>query len=92
MPTAALALLQRDTLTFESPLSYDGGPDGTVILRRVLTESPRYLRAGGNVLLELGGEEADALSGELTRLGYVDVAVLLDDDDDIRGLEATWSS
>jgi release factor glutamine methyltransferase len=92
VPTAALALLQRDTLTFESPLSYDGGPDGTDILRRVLTESPRYLRAGGRVLLELGGEEADALSGELSRLGYVDVAVLLDDDDDVRGLEATWSS
>ena len=92
VPTAALALLQRDTLTFESTLSYDGGPDGTDILRRVLTESPRYLRAGGRVLLELGGEEADALSGELSRLGYVDVAVLLDDDDDVRGLEATWSS
>jgi release factor glutamine methyltransferase len=92
VPTAALALLQRDTLTFESPLSYDGGPDGTDILRRVLTESPRYLRAGGRVLLELGGEEADALSGELSRLGYVDVAVLLDDDDDVRGLEATWLS
>lgn len=89
VPTAALALLQRDTLTFESPLSYDGGPDGTDILRRVLTESPRFLRPGGTVLVELGGEEADALSDELARLGYVDVAVLLDDDDDVRGLEAT---
>jgi release factor glutamine methyltransferase len=92
MPTPALALLQRDTLTFESPLSYDGGADGTDILRRVLTESPRFLRPGGTVLVELGGEEADALSGDLARLGYVDVAVLRDDDDDIRGLEATWSS
>ena len=91
VPTPALALLQRDTLTFESPLSYDGGPDGTDILRRVLTDSPRYLRPGGTVLVELGGEEADALSGDLSRLGYADVAVLLDDDDDVRGLQATWS-
>ncbi len=91
VPTPALALLQRDTLTFESPLSYDGGPDGTDILRRVLAESPRYLRPGGTILLELGGEEADALTGDLSRLGYVDVALLLDDDDDVRGLEATWS-
>jgi release factor glutamine methyltransferase len=91
VPTPALALLQRDTLTFESPLSYDGGPDGTDILRRVLTESPRYLRPGGTVLLELGGGESDALSDDLARLGYVDVTVLLDDDGDIRGLEATWS-
>ena len=92
VPTPALALLQRDTLTFESPLSYDGGPDGTDILRRVLTERPRYLRPGGTVLVELGGDEADALSGDLSRLGYVDVALLLDEDDDVRGLEATWST
>ncbi len=92
VPTPALSLLQRDTLTFESPLSYDGGPDGTDILRRVLAESPRYLRPGGTILVELGGEEADALTGDLSRLGYVDVALLLDDDDDVRGLEATWST
>jgi release factor glutamine methyltransferase len=92
VPTPALALLQRDTLTFESPLSYDGGPDGTDILRRVLTESPRYLRPGGTVLVELGGEEADALRDDLSRLGYADVSVLLDDDDDVRGLQATWSA
>jgi release factor glutamine methyltransferase len=91
VPTPALALLQRDTLTFESPLSYDGGPDGTDILRRVLTESPRYLRPGGKVLLELGGDESDALNDDLGRLGYVDVALLRDDDDDVRGFEATWS-
>jgi release factor glutamine methyltransferase len=90
VPTPALALLQRDTLTFESARSYDGGPDGTAILRLVLTESPRYLRPGGTVLLELGGGESDALSDDLARLGYVDVDVLLDDDDDVRGLEATW--
>jgi release factor glutamine methyltransferase len=90
VPTPALALLQRDTLTFESPLSYDGGPDGTDILRRVLTESPPYLRPGGTVLVELGGEEADALRDDLSRLGYADVAVLLDEEDDVRGLQGTW--
>ena len=29
VPTPELPLLQRDTFTFERPLSYDGGPDGT---------------------------------------------------------------
>src|SRR5207302_1592771 len=36
VPTRELPLLQRDTFTFETPLSYDGGPDGAGILRRVL--------------------------------------------------------
>jgi release factor glutamine methyltransferase len=89
VPTPELALLQRDTLAFESPLSYDGGPDGTAILRRVVTESPRFLRRGGALLLELGGEQAGALGADLARLGYVDVGVLLDEDGDVRGIEAT---
>ena len=89
VPTPALPLLQRDTFTFESQLSYDGGPDGTTILRRVLAGSPRFLRRGGALLLELGGEQADALGNELARLGYVDVGVLADEDGDIRGIEAT---
>jgi release factor glutamine methyltransferase len=88
VPTPELALLQRDTFTFESPRSYDGGRDGTAILRRVVTDSARFLRHGGALLLELGGEQADALGEDLARLGYVDVTVLIDDDGDVRGLEA----
>jgi release factor glutamine methyltransferase len=89
VPTSALPLLQRDTFAFESPLSYDGGPDGTDILRRVLTESPRFLRRGGGLLLELGGQQADGIRDDLDFLGYVDVSVLRDEDGDVRGIEAT---
>ena len=89
VPTPELPLLQRDTFVFESPLAYDGGRDGTEILRRVLSDSPRFLRRDGALLLELGGGQADALGADLGRLGYVGSAVLLDDDGDVRGLEAT---
>jgi release factor glutamine methyltransferase len=89
VPTSSLALLPRDTLAFESPLSYDGGPDGTAVLRRVLADSPHFLRRGGALLLELGGEQADALGDDLARLGYIDVSVLVDEDGDVRGIEAT---
>jgi release factor glutamine methyltransferase len=90
VPTPALSLLQRDTFAFESALSYDGGPDGTDILRRVLRESPRFLRRGGALLLELGGQQADALRDDLARLGYVDVSVLVDDDGDVRGIASRF--
>jgi release factor glutamine methyltransferase len=89
VPTPDLPLLQRDTFTFESPLSYDGGGDGADILRRVLAGSPRFLRPGGALLLELGGRQADALADDLARLGYGDVDVLVDEDGDVRGIEAT---
>jgi release factor glutamine methyltransferase len=82
--------LQRDTFAFESTLSYDGGSDGTDILRRVLRESPRFLRRGGALLLELGGNQAEELDGDLARLGYVDVSVLSDEDGEARGIEARF--
>ena len=89
VPTPELALLQRDTFAFESELSYDGGPDGAGVLRRVIAGAPRFLRPGGALLLELGGDEADALGAGLERAGYGDVAVMVDEDGDVRGIEAT---
>ncbi|MDQ6712725.1 MAG: peptide chain release factor N(5)-glutamine methyltransferase [Candidatus Dormibacteraeota bacterium] len=89
VPTAELPLLQRDTFAFESPLAYDGGNNGTQILRRVLTDAPQFLRRGGALLLELGGQQAAALGDDLARLGYRDVSVLLDGDGDVRGIAAT---
>ena len=91
VPTAALSVLPRDTLTFESPLSYDGGGEGTDVLRRVVADSVRFLRRGGALLLELGGEQAEALQDDLAHRGYVDVNVLVDEEGDVRGLEATRS-
>jgi release factor glutamine methyltransferase len=92
VPTTALPLLQRDTLVFESALSYDGGENGTVILRRVLKQAPRFLRPGGVIFLELGGPQADMLGMDVEELGYTDVAVITDEDNDVRGLAARWPS
>jgi release factor glutamine methyltransferase len=91
VPTRELGLLQRDTFTFETPLAYDGGADGTDLLRRVAREARRFLRPDGDgvLLLELGGEEPELLAGPLAELGYRDVRTLRDEDGDVRGLEAS---
>ena len=88
VPTAALDVLPRDTLRFEDASLYDGGPDGTDLLRRVVHEAPRFLRAGGALLLELGGDEATLLHPVLHGLGYRSVRTWADEDGDVRGLEA----
>jgi release factor glutamine methyltransferase len=92
VPTPELAFLPHDTLAFESSLSYDGGPDGLSLLRRVAAGARRFLRPGGVLLLELGGEQAGQLAPDLARLAYVDVVVLFDEDGDARGIEATAGS
>ena len=86
-PTPPSTCCNADTLAFESPLFYDGGPDGTEILRRVPTGKRPFLRRRGVVLLELGGEQAELLADDLARFGYGDVATLLDDERDVRGIE-----
>jgi release factor glutamine methyltransferase len=89
VPTSELPLLQRDTFTFERPLSYDGGDDGADILRRVLADAPRFLKRGGAILLEVGGDQAELLEADLERLGYGEMSILTDEDGDVRGIEAT---
>ncbi len=89
VPTKSMSLLSRDTLTFESTLSYDGGNDGADVLRRVVSDSSRYLRSGGALLIELGGDQVDVLMGDLIRHRFTDIKTLIDDEGDVRGLEAT---
>jgi release factor glutamine methyltransferase len=88
VPTPDLPLLQRDTLRFESPLPYDGGADGTDVLRRVVAESPRFLRPGG----ALGAGQPEALAADLDARRYREVAVVHDEDGDVRGIEATLAA
>jgi release factor glutamine methyltransferase len=78
VPTPGLPLLQRDTFTFETPLAYDGGPDGTEVLRRVLIDALEFLSPGGALLLELGGSQDGDLDADLTRLGYVDASEIVE--------------
>jgi release factor glutamine methyltransferase len=92
VPTDELGLLQRDTFSFETPLAYDGGPDGCSILRRAVSESAGWLRDGGALLLELGGDEAELLEEDLLATGFGAIAVLRDEDGDVRGVEATLAS
>jgi len=91
VPTAALPALQRDTFAHESALAYDGGPDGTTVLRRTVAGSAAVLRPGGALLLELGGDQRGLLAPDLDRLGFGGVSVVADEDGDLRGIEATWN-
>jgi release factor glutamine methyltransferase len=84
VPTDELRLLQRDTLTFETTLAYDGGADGLAIMRRAVAGAGRWLRPGGALLLELGGGQA----AELELPGFEEIVVIRDQEGDVRGVEA----
>jgi len=89
VPTSALQYLPHDARADEVPSHYHGGPDGTDVLRRVITGAPRFLRPGGALLLELGGDQADLVRAQMDELGYEEIETWVDEDGDVRGIEAS---
>jgi release factor glutamine methyltransferase len=86
VPTGELRFLARDVLAYEPRRALDGGEAGTVFLVRAALEAAPLLRAGGSLLLELGGDEADLLRPVLAENGYREVELLVDEEGDPRAL------
>lgn len=49
---------RNDSLGFEPRIALDGGPDGLVLLRRLLADAPARIAPGGAILLEIGADQA----------------------------------
>jgi release factor glutamine methyltransferase len=86
VPTGSLRLLPRDVQAFEPTLALDGGPDGTDLLTEVVRRGPRWLRPGGWLLLELGGDQARSIGSLLHEVGFKDLDVMTDGAGDPRGI------
>lgn len=50
-------------LAHEPRIAMDGGPDGTAVIERLVAVLPIGLAHGGTALLEIGGDQADLVSG-----------------------------
>jgi release factor glutamine methyltransferase len=89
VPTDKLAFLPRDVVEHEPLAALDGGDDGLAVVRLVIADAARILRAGGSVLLELGGDQLEPTSDALQAAGFVDLEAWTDDEGDLRGVAAT---
>lgn len=88
VPTAHRRLLPADVQQHEPALALDGEDDGLAVVRRVVAHAATLLRAGGHLLLELGGAQDGALAPDLARHGFTSPDSWHDDDGDLRGLVA----
>lgn len=52
-------------VSFEPPAALDGGPDGLVVIRRLLDSLPQRLDAAGVALIEIGSDQADAVVADV---------------------------
>jgi release factor glutamine methyltransferase len=91
VPTEELPFLPRDVLANEPRTALDGGPRGTAVLVRTAEAAARWLRPGGSVLLELGGDQAGEVAKTFERVGLSEIQVHRDGDEQDRAIEARAS-
>jgi release factor glutamine methyltransferase len=88
VPTDAMRLLPSDVQRHEPRGALDGGADGLDVVRRVIAAAAHLLRAGGWLVVEIGGDQDVALAPSLPAAGFDVVAPWRDEDGDLRGLAA----
>jgi release factor glutamine methyltransferase len=88
VPTEELHLLPRDVLVHEPRRALDGGARGTTVLVRAAEAAARWVRPGGSVLLELGGDQAGEMATTLADVGFSEIRVHRDGDGRDRAIEA----
>jgi release factor glutamine methyltransferase len=89
VPTEELAFLPRDVRRFEPPSALDGGRGGLEFLTEVVRSAAALLQSGATLVVELGGDQDRHLLQTLAEAGFTLADRLVDEDGDLRGIEAT---
>ena len=75
IPAAEIATLQPEVRDFDPRQALDGGADGLDFYRRLATEAPARLNAGGGLFAEFGDGQEDAIQGLFTDAGWSRMAI-----------------
>lgn len=78
VPTGSLKNLQPEISRYEPQIALDGGIDGLAIYRRLIPESLKYLCPSASLIMEIGSDQAEAVSNILYQSGYTDVTIIKD--------------
>ncbi len=82
--------LMSEVKDHEPHLALDGSPDGLKFYRRIVSESPSFLHKGGILLMEIGYDQGEAVSGLMEKSGFGDVAVIKDLAGNDRVIKGHW--
>ncbi|MFN8949456.1 MAG: peptide chain release factor N(5)-glutamine methyltransferase [Alphaproteobacteria bacterium] len=70
IPSAVIATLEPDVAAFEPGLALDGGTDGLAAYRAIARALPALLAPGGRAVLEIGWDQARAVTEVLLNQGF----------------------
>lgn len=77
IPTNALETLQSEVKS-EPRIALDGGIDGLNFYRRIISDAPKFLVAGGLLAVEIGINQASTVKNLFERENFADVKILRD--------------
>jgi len=86
VPNEAFHLLPRDVQRFEPRRALSGGEGGLELVSTAVRRSPRWIRRGGWLLLEVGSDQLAEVTAMFTASGFGDIDELQDGDGDCRGI------
>ena len=75
---AVIPTLMEEVRDHDPYIALDGGEDGLDFYRRIIADAPEYLCRGGQIFLEIGSEQAEAVSELLSEAGFKDIDVHMD--------------
>ena len=78
IPTSVIDTLQPEVRCAQPRMALDGGGDGLDFYRMFISEAPAHLVVGGRLLLEIGYDQAEAVSDLLREAGYYGIEILKD--------------
>ena len=78
IPTAVIETLAPEVKVFEPYQALDGKEDGLFFYKRIIPEAKEYLYSSGYLLVEIGYDQAEAVSRMMTENGYKNVTVIKD--------------
>ncbi len=87
IPTGEIENLDDEVRLYDPVIALDGGRDGLYFYRRIVGEAPRYLTDGGSLCLEIGVNEAGAVTEMMSATGFTGVTVIKD----MRGIDRVVS-
>ncbi|HMP89652.1 MAG TPA: peptide chain release factor N(5)-glutamine methyltransferase [Kiritimatiellia bacterium] len=76
--SAEIAGLDASVREFEPLAALDGGPDGLVIIRRLVEQAFTSLKNDGRLWLEIGDEQGEAVRDIMENAGFADVEINCD--------------
>ncbi|HEY5955917.1 MAG TPA: peptide chain release factor N(5)-glutamine methyltransferase [Polyangiaceae bacterium] len=78
IPSDVIPSLDVGIRDYEPRLALDGGPDGLNVAKRIIATAPQWLAAGGVLALEIGYDQAPAVSELMQAAGFTEVQVKRD--------------